>query len=336
MSQDEIENYEPTISILMPVKNTGRFLEECIESILNQTYTHWELLAVDDHSEDNSIEILKAFANRDNRIIPINNIGHGIIVALKTAFQHSSGKYITRMDSDDIMKSEKLYIMLNQLVENGTGHIAIGLVSYFSEEQLGDGYLSYERWLNGLSREGRNFEEIYKECVIPSPCWMVSREDLVRCGGFESDVYPEDYDLCFRFYKGGLRVVPATEVLHMWRDYSDRTSRIDAHYSDNSFLDLKVSNFLDMTLNTTKELILWGAGKKGKKIAQILLKNEIPFTWISNNRKKVGLEIYGKSIKDENENEIGMNQQFIIAVANKAEQGEIQYRLEGKEFYMFC
>ena len=337
MRQDEIENYKPTISILMPVKNTSKYLSECIESIIAQTYQNWELIAVDDHSEDNSKEILQGYADQDFRICMLSNEGRGIIEALMTAFQQSNGKYITRMDSDDIMMPEKLITMRNQLEEKGSGYVAIGLVEYFSGEKLGAGYRAYESWLNGLSRKGRNFEEIYKECVIPSPCWMVSREDFVKCGGFGSNIYPEDYDLCFRFYKEGLKVIPAMKVLHSWRDYSNRTSRIDSHYSDNSFLDLKVSYFLDITLNARKDLILWGAGKKGKKIAQILLKEGIDFSWISNNRKKVGLEIYGKTIIDEEESEIESIKQYIIAVANKEEQEEIRNRLEGMvEYYMFC
>ena len=94
---------KPLISILTPFKNTAHYLSECVYSILNQSYTHWELLIVDDGSSDNSYDIVNAFAEKDNRIKLFKNQGSGIIDALQLAFNNSRGNYITRMDSDDIM-----------------------------------------------------------------------------------------------------------------------------------------------------------------------------------------------------------------------------------------
>ena len=68
---------------------------------------------------------------------------------------------------------------------------------------------------------------------------MVHREDFDKCGGFQSNIYPEDYDLAFRFYRKGLTPIKCDEVLHYWRDYANRTSRTHEHYSDNTFLDIK-------------------------------------------------------------------------------------------------
>jgi len=56
-----------------------------------------------------------------------------------------------------------------------------------------------------LTAKGNNFQEIYKECVIPSPCWMIYRTDMDKCQAFLPNRYPEDYDLCFRFYENGMR-----------------------------------------------------------------------------------------------------------------------------------
>ena len=134
--------------------------------------------------------------------------------------------------------------LLNSLQNLGRGHVAIGKVRYFSETGIANGYKRYEKWLNSLTIKGTNFDEIYKECVIPSPCWMVYREDLDRCKAFSSNVYPEDYDLAFRFYMQGLKPIKCNEILHYWRDYPSRTSRTDNHYSDNTFLDIKSNYFL--------------------------------------------------------------------------------------------
>ena len=81
------------------------------------------------------------------------------------------------MDSDDIMTPNKLEVLHNTLTYNGEGHLAIGQVKYISHTIVSEGYLAYENWLNALTAEGTNYSAIYKECVIPSPCWMVYRSD---------------------------------------------------------------------------------------------------------------------------------------------------------------
>ncbi len=206
----------PLISILVPFKNTERYLVDCLESILQQSYTQWELLIVDDGSTDSSCQIVQKYADKEARIHLFSNDGKGIIEALQTAYKHAKGTLITRMDSDDLMAIHKLQSMQKQLCLHGEGHMALGAVRYFSEKGIGDGYKRYETWLNSLTSKGRNFEDIYKECVIPSPCWMVYKSDFEDCGGFTpTSTYPEDYDLAFRFYKTrDENVFPATEVLH--------------------------------------------------------------------------------------------------------------------------
>ena len=317
----------------MPVKNAAPFLSECIQSIIDQTESYWELIAVDDGSIDSSHAIFNDFAQKDQRIVVLKNNGSGIIDALRTAYGKSQGSLITRMDADDIMVSQKLEILKRHLLLSRTGHIAVGLVKYFSEVPLGNGYLKYENWLNGLTESGSNYQDIYKECVIPSPCWMVYRQNLEECDAFSPDIYPEDYDLCFRFYRNKLKVIPCNEVLHFWRDYPNRSSRTDDNYADNRFLELKVRWFLELDLNTEKTLIVWGAGTKGKRIAKLLQERNIDFRWVCNNPNKVGHEVYGVQMESTDWVNQSGKKQLIIAVANPTEQNKIKKRIKGEVFW---
>lgn len=319
----------------MPVKNAGAYLEECLRSIISQTETDWELIAVNDGSTDNSWQILNDFAGQDDRITILNNNGSGIIDALRMAYTESKGKLITRMDADDRMAPQKLEVLSQNLVEYGKGHLATGFVKYFSETALGEGYMKYEQWLNGLTADGSNYTDIYKECVIPSPCWMVWREDLDCCGAFEPNIYPEDYDLCFRFYEQNLKVVPCNDVLHHWRDHSTRTSRIDPHYADNSFLELKLNWFLQLDHNPKRPLMLWGAGAKGKALAKQLVENGVQFDWVCNNPKKIGHIIYGVEMRSEQLLSEMENPQVIVSIANPQEQMELKNLLGDRAFF-FC
>ena len=335
-------NSIPTISILMPVKNTAPFLIECLESIINQTETDFELIAIDDHSTDESYSILKKYSIKDKRVKVFKNTGNGIIEALRLAYSKSSGTYITRMDSDDVMSLTKLQVLTSNLMAFGSGHIAVGKVQYFSATPLGAGFKNYELWLNSLIEKGSNFEGIYKECVIPSPCWMVYREDLEKCQAFYPNVYPEDYDLAFRFYKEGLKPIACSQTLHHWRDYSTRTSRTHVHYADHTFLDIKMDYFLKLECDATKNLVLWGAGDKGKKVAKILIAQNIKFTWICDNPKKIGKDIYGQILYPLTALDTIENSQSIITVANLKAQKEIKLYfkernlISNKDYFFFC
>ena len=326
----------------MPVRNASAYLEECLQSIISQTEKQWELLAVNDHSTDNSFEILQTHASKDDRIKVFQNDGKGIIPALQLALKNSNGQFITRMDADDIMLLEKLVRLKNQLLKKGKGHICTALVEYISETPLGDGYKKYQSWLNKLTSKNENFSDIYKECVIPSPCWMVFREDLLQCDAFDSKIYPEDYDLVFRFYKNGLKVTSVLEPLHQWRDYVERSSRTDPNYADQSFLDLKVKYFQELDFDKNRDLVLWGAGKKGKYLARQFQDKSIPFHWISNNERKTGLSISGTILEDIEVLKSISNPQIIIAVAAPNDQKEIENFLKksnfekGDHFYFFC
>jgi len=325
------------VSILLPFKNTEKYLPECLNSIIDQTYTNWELIAIDDHSSDESLSILNGYASKDVRIKVLANQGNGIIEALKTGYQFSNGNLISRMDSDDKMTSDKIQKLVSIILENGPKTLATGKVAYFSDAGIGEGYKNYQNWLNQLTTNENNFSEIYRECSIPSPCWMVSKKNLDECEAFNHNTYPEDYDLAFRFYKNGLEVKTHKEVIHYWRDYPQRTSRNNEHYQDNRFIDLKVNYFVDLEL-TNQQLILWGAGKKGKMIAQKLNAKQVDYNWVCNNEKKIGKDIYGVLLEADNIVLTIKNPLVIVAVAAPNEQIVIKNWLESKKInhVFFC
>lgn len=330
------------VSILTPFKNTDAFIAECINSVLAQTYSHWELLIVDDHSSDNSYNIVNDYAQKDHRIKLFRNSGEGIIEALRMAFEYSSGTFVTRMDSDDIMTSNKLEIMVAQLQKHGNKHIALGLVKYFSASGISDGYNRYEQWLNNLTMKGENFSDIYKECVIASPCWMLHKTDLLDCGAFYPNRYPEDYDLTFRFYEHGFRCIPSDALMHYWRDYSWRTSRTHEHYALNYFLDIKLYYFLKLDYNAERPLVVLGAGGKGKIIAKYLIEKNIPFYWICNNPRKIGIKIYNTLLYDYPTLDTLINPQTIVSIANEIAQENLKALFKKKDlqakkdFFFFC
>lgn len=107
------------ISIITPSFNSGKYISETIQSVLNQTYTNWEMIIVDDLSTDNTIEIVEEFSLKDNRIKLFElekNSGTGI--ARNFGLNKSKGRYIAFLDADDLWKQEKLEIQIAFLKTN--------------------------------------------------------------------------------------------------------------------------------------------------------------------------------------------------------------------------
>ena len=331
------------ISILLPNYNNADYLPGCLESVIAQTDAGWELIAVDDYSTDNSWNILQQYALSDKRIHCFQNKGDkGVIGALKTAYAHSQYPLITRMDADDLMPPSKLELLKALLLKKGKGWVTTGKVKYFSDEGLGNGYKRYEAWLNSLMEKENHYQHIYKECPLPSPAWMAFKSDLEACGAFGPETYPEDYDLCFRMYKQGLGIASTSELVHLWRDHAQRSTRTTLTYADHTFLELKMSYFLSVDHKPARPLVVWGAGKKGKRAAKILLAEEIPFSWVCNTPGKIGKDIYGVRMEAAEEIDITQKPFVLIMVAAKEEQDAITLQLTSwgldiqRDYFFFC
>ena len=96
------------VSIIVPVYNSDKYLKECIDSILNQTYKEWECLIVDDGSTDNSAKIIKTYIKGDVRFKYTYQTNKGVSVARNTGFKLASGDFINFLDGDDTFLPNKL------------------------------------------------------------------------------------------------------------------------------------------------------------------------------------------------------------------------------------
>src|SRR3989339_754358 len=110
---------QPLISVLMPVFNAAKYVEEAVNSVLAQTYFNFELIIIDDGSTDKSWAILQKLAMKDKRIrIYQNRINSGIGYTRKELAKLAKGKFAAIMDSDDIMFPDRLAIQVKFLQEN--------------------------------------------------------------------------------------------------------------------------------------------------------------------------------------------------------------------------
>ena len=104
-------------SIIIPVYNVEKYLRECLNSVLGQTFPNWEVICVNDGSTDSSASILEVFATKDNRVRIVTQPNSGLSAARNVGLKHASGEYILFLDSDDWLEVNALEILANDLCD---------------------------------------------------------------------------------------------------------------------------------------------------------------------------------------------------------------------------
>ena len=329
-----------TISVLIPFKNEEKYLQACIESVRVQTFQELDIVLVDDHSTDESYEIAKKHTKEDARVRLFKNRGNGLVDALKTAFDHSTGTMISRMDADDENSPHKYQQMMEAW--DGRGTVVCGRVVYNTDNAESSGFYQYGIWLNRVMTSHQPWQFVYQECIVPSPSWLIHRQDLIDIGGISSGQYPEDYELAFRMYQAGLSIRASNEVVHFWRDHPNRNSRTNPLYENNFFPKLKAYYFNLLELKEGREAVVWGAGKRGKQLVKELLDLGVKPIWVTNNPNKAGRDIYGIILLNENDFVPDSKHRIALVMSVDDDREEVVTRLnafgmqKGVDYWFFC
>ena len=106
------------VSVIMPIYNVEKYLSESIESVLNQTYSNFELILVEDGSPDGCASIVDAYAKKDKRVIPIHKKNAGVDAARNNGISLATGTYIAFIDSDDAYEKNYLALLVKAIEDN--------------------------------------------------------------------------------------------------------------------------------------------------------------------------------------------------------------------------
>lgn len=128
--------YRDLISVIVPVYNISKYLPECIDSIIGQTYTNLQIILVDDGSTDDSGKICDMYKEKDDRIIVVHKENGGLSDARNVGLDLCDGKYISFIDSDDWIESSFLEELHTDLVENQAQICAGGFVAAFKSQSI--------------------------------------------------------------------------------------------------------------------------------------------------------------------------------------------------------
>ena len=193
------------VSVLMPTYNVERYIEKAVKCILNQTYKNIELIIVDDCSSDKTYEILRQLSEIDERIKLFRNVENKkICYTLNEALRNSTGKYILRMDGDDLCELDRIEVQLKFLIDNPNIDL-VGTSTISIDEN--DNKISTMKMIG-------SYKNLKKILLIATPVlhiWMARREVYESLNGYREIPYVEDYDFLLRMNAKGYKFCNISE-----------------------------------------------------------------------------------------------------------------------------
>jgi glycosyltransferase involved in cell wall biosynthesis len=205
----------PAVSVVMPVFNTERYVAHALQSILDQTFTDFEFIILDDESTDSSVHIIQEFAERDERIrfFPLEHRGY--VSLLRRGLNHCRGEFVARMDSDDIALPDRFEKQIAYLQQN-PDCVAVGsrvvLIDPYGAKVERPTHKTTHEEIEGELLNGVGWAMVH-------PTVMMRREPLMRVGGYREDLMvSEDLDLFLRLGEVG-KLVNLPDVLLQYRQH---------------------------------------------------------------------------------------------------------------------
>lgn len=260
----------PRVSVLLPLRDAAATLDACLESLAGQTMSQFEVVAVDHGSQDATPAILRHWVTRLDLHIVRHETG-SLLDALNAGLERCKGTYVARMDGDDLCLPQRLEAQAAYLDQHPECGLVGSRVELFSgHAPLSAGYQAYQDWVNGVQTPEQIHRELFVECPLPHPTWMVLREVYERLGGYQDNELPEDYHFLLRCAAAGMSLAKHPEPLLRWREHPQRHSRVHPRYKREAFFKLK-ARFLPQLVLHDRPAIVWGAGDRGRLLIRSLL-----------------------------------------------------------------
>ncbi|WP_300727636.1 glycosyltransferase family 2 protein [uncultured Bacteroides sp.] len=169
---------DPLISIIVPVYNAQQYIDQCIESIINQSYKNWELLLINDGSTDNSGTQCNEWCKKDQRIHYIEQNNQGVSTARNRGINLAEGTYITFIDSDDWVDSDYLDVMVKQITTNAD-LIVSGIVQEFPNHKIE--YIPQTTTTFSLTPENLTlFIQLNKQYLLYGPVSKLYKSEIIK------------------------------------------------------------------------------------------------------------------------------------------------------------
>ena len=206
------EVLKPKVSVVVPVYNVEKYVEKCLNSLVNQTFKDIEIIVVNDGSKDNSLEVVKKFEN-DTRVKIISQENKGLSGARNTGIDNASGDYIAFLDSDDWVDYDFIEKLYDAIIRNDCDIAAATIIRKREKTQKYRVHYTKEEVFETL-------EEKLKACRIPVCCYVwnkLYKADLVKNYRFFEGVNFEDVLWTPEILKRANKLVVVPNINHYYR-----------------------------------------------------------------------------------------------------------------------
>jgi len=257
--------------VILPFYNAENTLQRAIQSILDQTYSDFELILIDNNSTERSNEIAKEVLV-DPRVQLIHEPEQGVVQAANLGMKASSGNYIARMDADDWSYPSRFESQVALLEAEPEVGLVSGLVGYHGEHPK-DGFLKYLDWVNEVTKPQEIHLNQFVEYPIVNPSIMFRRELIDKYGAYHEGDFPEDYEFFLRLQQGGVQMKKVKSDVLKWSDLPNRLTRTHPSYTDEAFERVKskyLTDWLQANNPNFPNIWIWGAGKVARKNSKML------------------------------------------------------------------
>ncbi|WP_455645410.1 glycosyltransferase [Methanosphaera sp.] len=234
-------NRNPSISVIIPFHNTELYIKECIDSVLNQSYADIEVICVNDNSTDNSLEIIKEYKQKDDRIVIINNeINYGAGYSRNRALRFARGKYINFIDSDDWIDSSTYELTYKKVEEKNLDFIMYRLINYNHDtgETFEDYYYNLGCLHDNYTNKVFNKNDLHKVDgmfkLAVSPCNKLFKREFIQSNNiyFPEKITFEDNIFFFKVMLMAERISFTPEHLYYRRRRENSVMRTQEHFSN--------------------------------------------------------------------------------------------------------
>lgn len=286
-------NNKPKISVILPFYNAVDRLELSIKSVLNQSFTDFELLLVNNNSDDGSRETAEQFMQKDSRIKLLDENRQGVAYASETGLKAARARYLARTDADDICRRDRLEKQY-QFLEKHPKYQAVGSHAEFSGPEKSTGMQHFIEKTNQRITHEELYLYQFSELQIINPTLFFRKETAEKHGFYKHGDFPEDYEMFLRWMSRGIKFYKIPESLLKWHDSETRLTRTDPRYAFSAFYETKspyIAEYSRLHNPHHPKVAVWGAGRRSRRRAKLLKKHglEIDFYIDITNTKEYAL-----------------------------------------------
>lgn len=225
------------ISVIVPIYNVEKYINKCVESILNQSYKNLEVILVDDGSPDNCGNICDDFSKQDARVITIHKKNGGLSSARNVGIENATGDYLLFVDSDDFLDKNACELLVNLINKTNADIVCFNLSNIYLNGKIDNTENSYcyknTHCYYELSYKEAIIDNIYRKHIRYEACSKIYKKKIFDNLKFKEGLLAEDFNVFYKFLKKGDKIIYFDANLYFYLKRDDSimgTKNIKLYY----------------------------------------------------------------------------------------------------------